>query len=237
MDGRVTMEERLVSLLEDCLADLEAGKTLDECLKRYPAEAEELRPLLQTAMALRSLRPADPPAVVRAASRAGLLAEAERRRRRTMDDRRPTRIRRLPSGVRRPSSATALALAVLMLLAGVLAAATARSLPGDPLYGFKRSVEDMQLSLARSPEAEAAYNARRIEEIQALVAARRVAEVEFWGEVALVRPSGWTVGPIYVYGDENTQVLGNPGLGDIVSVRAVIRPDGTLLARQIVWVR
>jgi hypothetical protein len=231
------MEERLVALLEDCLVDLEAGTTLDECLKRHPAEAEELRPLLQTALALRSLRPADPPVVVRAASRAGLLAEAGRRRRRTTDDRRPTIIRRPPSAVRRLSSMTAFALAVLMLVAGVLAAGAARSLPGDPLYAFKRSVEDMQLTLARSPEAEAAYNARRIEEIQALVAARRVAEVEFWGEVALVRPSGWTVGPIYVYGDGNTQVFGSPELGDTVSVRAVIRPDGTLLAQQIVRVR
>jgi hypothetical protein len=127
----------------------------------------------------------------------------------------------------------ALAFTILAVLVGVVSAGMTRSLPGDPLYGVKRSIEDVGLALARSPESKAAYNARRIDEIAMVVADRRIAEVDFWGEVSYTRPNGWQVGPIYVYGDENTRLLGDPAIGDTVSVRAVTRADGTLLASEI----
>ena len=50
------MAERpdLMPLVDLCLRRIRAGEILDACLADYPAEAAELRPLLQTALLLRA---------------------------------------------------------------------------------------------------------------------------------------------------------------------------------------
>ena len=42
-------------ILEDCLARLRSGSTLEDCLSFYPDQAEGLRPLLSTAAYVRSI--------------------------------------------------------------------------------------------------------------------------------------------------------------------------------------
>lgn len=39
-------------VLADCLDALDAGQSLEECLDRYPRHRQQLRPLLETALAL-----------------------------------------------------------------------------------------------------------------------------------------------------------------------------------------
>ena len=44
-------------ILAQCLADIERGATLDDCLARYPQAAGELQPLLLLALQLRAAPP------------------------------------------------------------------------------------------------------------------------------------------------------------------------------------
>lgn len=45
----------------DCIDRLNAGQSLDDCLRAYPQHADRLRPLLETAILVRRARPAVPP--------------------------------------------------------------------------------------------------------------------------------------------------------------------------------
>lgn len=67
----------LMLLVDEVLARLQAGETLDTCLADFPAEADELRPLVETAYTLRRTAPAPAPdPTKRAAARARFLAAA-----------------------------------------------------------------------------------------------------------------------------------------------------------------
>ncbi|MFN8484772.1 MAG: DUF5667 domain-containing protein [Anaerolineae bacterium] len=73
------MAERpdLMPLVDLCLRRIRAGESLDACLADYPAEAAELRPLLQTALLLRAVSPPPvPDPARRAANRARFLNQA-----------------------------------------------------------------------------------------------------------------------------------------------------------------
>ncbi|MCW5850230.1 MAG: hypothetical protein KIT87_09115 [Anaerolineae bacterium] len=71
-------EGRLMGLVDAVIARVRAGESLDKCLADYPAEARELRPLLQTAlgMAVSFEVPPPPSPTKRAAARARFLASA-----------------------------------------------------------------------------------------------------------------------------------------------------------------
>ncbi len=56
------VRKRIDVAFEDCLAAYRAGATIEECLSRYPEVAAELRPLLETALALVSAQ-LPPPAL------------------------------------------------------------------------------------------------------------------------------------------------------------------------------
>jgi len=79
------MRSALKQALADCLARLEAGAGIEECLRGYDSLAAELRPLLEGAQALRAHQFADhrPEASQRGRARmhAARIAEAERGRR------------------------------------------------------------------------------------------------------------------------------------------------------------
>lgn len=45
-------EAALAHVLSRCVEALDAGESLDEVLRRYPALSDELRPLLETALRL-----------------------------------------------------------------------------------------------------------------------------------------------------------------------------------------
>ncbi|MFN8474620.1 MAG: hypothetical protein U0822_20690 [Anaerolineae bacterium] len=73
------MAERpdLMPLVDMCLRRIRAGESVDACLADYPAEAAELRPLLETAVLLGAVStPPAPDAAKRAASRARFLSQA-----------------------------------------------------------------------------------------------------------------------------------------------------------------
>jgi hypothetical protein len=73
------------------------------------------------------------------------------------------------------------ALVVLIAITSGVFGASAASLPGDPLYGVKRSFENLQLSFARDPvqrvNMEETFLKRRVEEVRAVQSARRATSV------------------------------------------------------------
>src|SRR5699024_6358751 len=78
------------------------------------------------------------------------------------------------------------ALLVLAILFGAVDNVSAQSLPGDPLYSWKRTHEELAVTLEPDPEARAAlyltYMQRRLREIDTLVASDQPAKAQLIDE-------------------------------------------------------
>lgn len=119
-------------VLDDCLESMARGEaSIEECLARYPEHATQLRPLLQVAARLGRVRDVRPSPSFQTLNRARLITYLRTHPRRNM----PTLslVRRL---------VISLAMLVLVFLFGGTALAQG-ALPGDPLYGWKRTSEEM----------------------------------------------------------------------------------------------
>ena len=141
---------RLTEALARCLDALATGQTLDECLAAYSDLAAELRPLLETALALRQV----PPPTIDPAFRQRL-----RERLRTA----PVRVRPRPLWGWPAVRWAAAAVLATGLLAGTVVS-SAESLPGDPLYPTKLAVEEVQVALAPDPYTRQEARWRRADE-------------------------------------------------------------------------
>ena len=127
--------------LEECLQALKEKRNLQDILRRYPEERDELIGMLRLSIDLNALGAPAPDPAFRLRARNQMLALAGRRR---QAQQRNT-LRWLP----RPAARLALAgaMAVGLVAAGLTAAAASNnSLPGDPLYGVKLGVEQVQLA-------------------------------------------------------------------------------------------
>ncbi len=226
------MSDALIAAFDDCLGALEAGASLDAVLARYPALADELRPMLVAAQAVRPSEPLRVPKQSEDASRARFLARA-----------RVLRSARRPAPSLFPQLSLALRLAVwlmALLTAGTLGgfglvAAASPSLPGDLLYDVKRSAEQAQLALTADPAARAAlanqFEARRLLEAQAVVAQGRVVAVAFTGVVEQQAGDRWVIAglPVSVPAGQGAGV----GLGRRVHVSGTAQADGVIRADRI----
>lgn len=72
-----TLNDDLMEYLDACLAQLEAGATLDDCLAAYPDHAAQLRPLLEAALALEKAAPALPTAAQTERMQAQMMARLQ----------------------------------------------------------------------------------------------------------------------------------------------------------------
>src|SRR5438445_5534408 len=165
----------LTQPLEECLQAMGEKRNLQDVLRRYPAERDQLIELLRLSVDLGGLAPGGPAAdpAFRLRTRNRMLAAAAQRRR----ARRWNPLGALPRPAARLAFAGALAVAVLV--GGVTSAAASRnSLPGDPFYPIKLGVERAQLAITFDPAARARLHAQfaevRLSEAQRLVAAGRV---------------------------------------------------------------
>jgi hypothetical protein len=152
---------------------MDEKNNLQDVLRRYPADREELIALLRLSVDLGGLGapPADPAFRLQARNRMLAAAALQRRARRWNP------LAALPRPVVRLAYAGALAVA---LAAGgvTAAAASGDSLPGDPLYGVKLGVERVQLAATFDSAARARLQLQfadvRLAEAQRLFAAGRV---------------------------------------------------------------
>ena len=160
--------------LQECLDAMDEKRNLQDVLRRYPADREELVVLLRLSVDLGGLvgaPAADPAFRLRARNR--MLATAADRHQRQRWNRRLA----LPRPVWRFAVAGACA-AMLMVASLTAAAASGSSLPGDPLYGLKLGVERAQLATTFDSGARARLQLQfadvRLDEAQRLFALGRV---------------------------------------------------------------
>jgi hypothetical protein len=134
----------------------------------------------------------------------------------------------------------------LMVLGGLglggygVVAASAPSLPGDPLYGVKRSVEQTELLLAANTAARAQlqteFDDRRVREAQAVASAGRLVAVDFTG--TLISMDGaqgqhWLVSGVAVLVGPQVVVVGTPVLGARVRIEGAVQGPGLIQAQRV----
>ena len=143
----------LQRILEDCLKRLSKGTaSLDECLRRYPEQAEQLEPLLKTTLLLNSKPNLMPSPTFNAFGRFALIRFAKAHPRQ-------------PRGIAlswRTAMAT-LVLAFALLVTGTVHAQSA--MPGDTYYEWKRTSELAWRAVApNSVAVDIALSERRLAE-------------------------------------------------------------------------
>lgn len=171
--------EQFERMLEPCLQEVIRTGDVDTIVQRHPQHAEQLRPLLETALLAGryySASPEPPPGGL-AAGRARLLALANRQREQMHAAPTPSYRRQKVKLVFAAKLVSAI-LAVIMgatAVGGGIAWAAGDSLPGDVLYPAKLTIENVQLALASTPQARINLNLQfgeeRVAEILALVEA------------------------------------------------------------------
>ena len=205
--------------LIECLNALEKHEPIDQILARYPKDAAQLRPMLVTADALPTLR-IEPSEAVKTKAREAFLSQAKALRQ--------TSPRRISFVSRILTSFVAVALVCVVLGAGAVAA-SGSSLPGDPLYGLKRTVENVRLSLADTTVRGALttqFEQTRIDETEALVETGRSTEVEFAGTIKAMQSDAWLVDKVTVQVNPATRIEGKPGIGRRAQVEGITDPKG-----------
>ena len=168
-------------LLDRCLDRIQSQEaSLEDCVREYPRQAPVLASLLRTAaLARQSLAPAGPSEAFQASSRIRIEDRIRTRQALARPFGRPAR-----RATWRPAPSLASVLIALGLLVVSFGAAYAagEALPGDPLYGVKRGLE--QAALAINPTARGdtglllRFAQRRLDEAERLVALGREDDLE-----------------------------------------------------------
>jgi len=153
------------NILNECLERLLVkGETIEQCLRHYPEQATELRPLLQTALVVKRVSAIQP--------RADFKARARYQFRSALKE---AAAKSCPSLGWFPRWATVATIALVLLLAGSgMVAAAGSSMPDSPLYPVKLATEEVRLALTLSPIDKA--------NLCAELADRRVAEIIYMAE-------------------------------------------------------
>ena len=151
------------NVLDECLERLLAkGGTVEQCLRSFPEHADELEPLLETALAAKKASAIQPRPEFRDRARYQFYAALQERERK--------RSRPFFSWGRQPQWVAAVAIVLVLLLAGSgTVAAASGSMPDEPLYPVKLATEQVQLVLSPSALGKA--------ELYAKLADKRVLEI------------------------------------------------------------
>lgn len=193
------MKPELDAILDDCLARLEAGESVQSCLTEYPDQAETLHPLLAAAAFVKKTPAprARPDAFLAGQQRmlqAGLLQQranpelTSQKQKEEFHEQavsfRPLLryvgrvgnfLKTLLIGKEQTKMKLALRLAidlvVILVIGSVMTVnASANSLPGDPTYGVKRAWEQVRLTFTLDPQAQ--------QELERYYAEERLGEIE-----------------------------------------------------------
>ena len=171
---------QMAEILEICLQRVKAGRTIDEAVADYPAQADELRALLQ--ITLDALPQAGEIGFSYRAqfdSKKQFLAQAEQLQQRPG----AAWLWSLLHFFRANAGQIAFSLGALVLL--FVALGSAGALPGDGLYPIKLAAEQAEVNLAGSPASrvtlESTYDNRRAEEVAQMIQMRRTGKVSFGG--------------------------------------------------------
>ena len=178
------MNDSFPEILDRCLSLNQSGKaTIKECLQEHPEHTESLATLLGIAGEVHTeLAPPEPREDFVSTAQTRLLNRIRSTQKRTPRVK-PRRVRKL-RWARQPAyiiASVVLALGLLVTSAGV-AWASEGAVPGDALYGVKRTLEEARLALTWTVTSEAAlltqYIDGRMTETEALLAAGREDDLE-----------------------------------------------------------
>lgn len=177
----MSKRNQIVEVLDSCLRQIQQGElTIEDCLLRHPELADQLHPLLLAATAaMAQLAPDGPSPQFRSGSRARLLNLSRARRKKGRHQAAPRRRLRW-----RPAYALGSLLMALALLAGSVGVAYAagEALPGDSLYGLKRGIERVALTISPTDDGDARlllrHADRRVDELGQLLQSGRLDELQ-----------------------------------------------------------
>ncbi|MEW6142997.1 MAG: DUF5667 domain-containing protein [Chloroflexota bacterium] len=141
------MPRKPEDIFNECLDAILAGRTVEECLREHPDEAEELRPLLEMSAAMtRGIASIEPGPALKTSVMLRLDEALQERHKR--EQKRP-----FFYGWQ-PKFATAVAGVFVLLVVGIVSFnASARSQPDDLLYPLKLTTEQARLALTLSEPA------------------------------------------------------------------------------------
>ncbi len=211
-------DQDFLDALNDCIDRLNQGQSIEDCTQRHPQHVTELRPRLETRALVRRVQP-NVMEMAQARDRVRFRLEAHRRQRRS-----GFVLGRVVGGV----------LLVLVLMLASASVLAENSLPGDRLYGVKRFSENVRAAFASSPtEAHQQLNARRIAEINRLLALKRAADVDCEGEVQAISGSDWRVADLSLRVAPDVPGAAGIRVGDTVEVQAVTTMQGELIAKML----
>jgi LysM repeat protein len=219
----VVANQDFLNAFNDSVDRINAGQTVEDCMRLYPRHAAVLRPLLETGRLIDRL--SAPSLEVEQAKTRGRM-RLEEALRAPLPQKRTTPFR--------PYLNLAAAVLVIVFVATFGAGNAAQSsLPGDTLYGLKQITEGVQLSLSGDPALRASFNERRQDEIKQILAMNRVADVAFEGTVTVITGTTWLVDELPLQVAEQTAGAAGIAPGDVVRVVAATTSGGELKASEI----
>lgn len=225
---------KIYDILEICLSEIEQGADLDTVLFRYPDLADELRPMLESAIQAKSMAVPAPSQEVVRRNKAKLLQHAAVMR----EQKSAPLARRLWSVPLRRALVTFVVIGMLFVSGTGLVSASSTTLPGDSLYSVKRSWEDVQLFLTfdttKRGELELEYENERLDEMNELFAEGRLASVDFAGYVTRQIGNEWRVSGITILITSQTSLPDQSvDVGAAVRVTGMIEGNNIVLAKDI----
>jgi len=163
------------NILNECLERiLVRGETVESCLLNYPEQAAELELLLETALASKEASVIKP--------RSEFRQRARHQFHSALQQMEIEKERRTFSWLPQWATAVAAVLIVLLVGGGGTVAAANDSMPDEPLYPVKLSVEAVRLAFTPSAMGKAEMYVQladeRIEEIEAMAAKGKAEQVE-----------------------------------------------------------
>ena len=163
------MEKDFEDILEECIARIRSGEAdIESCLNEYPKDAEQLRPLLETAILLyQEPQPEPQPEAVSRGEQLLLSRVAEKGLSTLQREKLSSAV--LPLGWRLQWVVRVAVIFAIIALTYGLIAASSHSMPGEPLYSVKIAVEQVSLAATPSEESKGRLHItlaeRRMEEI------------------------------------------------------------------------
>jgi hypothetical protein len=216
-------------ILLEVLDRLEAGEPTERLLSQFPEYADQLRSYLETAVQLKQISNKPLP-VVKQRSKQAFLIQAE-----TFQKEQAQKGWFQHSFLPRLIIPTASIIALLLICGILFVSASAKALPGDPLYGTKRMVEHWRILLANPEKANVLQNTfhdERIREIVELVKSNRDTTISFDGIISFMSDKQWVVSELPMLIDETIEIVGTPFIGAKAQIYGHIR-GGILYADHI----
>jgi uncharacterized membrane protein YgcG len=224
----------LYEVLEICLQDVEQGADVETVLFRYPELADELRPILEASVQARSMAVPVPSVEVVRRNRAKVLQHAAQLRKMKVK----SSSQRMWFAPLRRVAVSLVVIAVLFMSGTGLVRAASGTLPGDNLYPVKRTWEDVLIlftfNMQQRDALEIEQENERLDELEALFAEGRSAEVDFSGIVTSQNGNEWVVSGFTLVITPQTELRDGPiVVGSAVRVRGWTQSNGIVLAERV----